>query len=431
MDRLTLPPHFQNCWGRALLDRPLFVASRHMRQAEADLVDVFEALASLPTIMGGKDHSGYLNALGLDSARIDTLAPLLSQPPERYGRADLYFDGQALRLLEFNIAADAGGPDYSLLNEQLMQDPAFAAFAGRFRLGFRDTRGALVAALRAAADTVGRGIDPHCLILCATGGARTDATFLASLAEMMGANGLRTSVAEPDAVQISPSGVSTTAGAVDVVFRYFNLHDLVPRPPVWWHRLREAISRKRVALWTGADSAAYSNKAALALLKQPNVADRLTARQREAIDRLVPPCWHLASDPTHAECKRELRSYVQEHQSSLVLKGVHSYGGKDVLIGAETPAGDWTEALNRPRKGGWLVQQRVDAEPEMVWNPVAETFTAWRAVYGLFITPDAVGGGFARALPVDAGGVVNFSENALSRTAPIFTYDDDLGARDL
>lgn len=417
MSEARLPAHFRACWGPTLLARPLFVAEAEMCRAEDDLAAVFDALSSLPGLLGVE---GYLRALGLDPPRAGILAPLLRGAPDRYGRADLYHDGEALRLLEFNIAADAGGPDYPLLNEALMRDPAFAAFAGEFGLAYRDTREALVAALSNAAEAIGRGPDPHCLILCGPGGASVDAAFIASLSEMLEARGLRTSVAEPDAVVIDERGVSAGAGGVDVIFRYFNLHDLVPTQPPWWNRLMAAVAARKVALWTGADSAAYSNKASLALLRDPDVVAQLPARQRAAIERLIPPCWRLGGEEPSRD--RELSAFARDHREDLVLKGVHGYGGKDVLIGEETSVARWQRALTLPRPGGWLLQRRIAARPELVWDAARRRLDAWRAVYGLFLTPKAAGGGFARAMPINAGGVVNFGSSTLSRTAPIFTY---------
>ena len=60
----------------------------------------------------------------------------------------------------------------------------------------------------------------------------------------------------------------------------------------------------------------------------------------------------------------DLPAFLRDHREELVLKPAHAYGGRDVLVGDETPAAAWEAALRAGMGRAWVAQERVPIPEE-------------------------------------------------------------------
>ncbi len=435
----VFPPAFQECWGARMLSRPLFVDGPELSRAAADVQDLFALLVSLPGRLFGGDTARYCDALGIAPDRAAVISRFADARGRatRYGRADLYHDGGAFKLLEFNIASDLGGTDRSQMQRALLTHPAFAAFAAEHGLDHVHIGERMATALREAAlPLTGGGREPRVGLVCAPGGLAAFGHLLHALAEMMRDLGLPFTLGELDGLTEQGDRLRLDGAPVDVVLRFFTVDDLCadPASAARAELAFRAHEEGRAVLWTPMDSSLYSNKGALALLSDP--ATPFTEAERALTDRLLPWTRLLADGPPTpgphpGETVTDLLSFCREHRTELLLKPLRDFGGTGVIPGWECAPDHWAGLLRDrlseatgPLTGlgnRWIVQRRVLPRAEPVLDPATGARSDWVAAWGLFLTPQGYAGTDVRAAPASASAVVNYGSNPLTRTTGVFT----------
>jgi hypothetical protein len=421
---LRLPPAFAACWAGRFLARPLFASAAEIGGAAADLLALFDLLAALPRRLFDGDPAAYCAALGLPAGQAEVAVRFMSGPPDRYGRADLYHDGDGFRLLEFNVASDVGGTQGAALLRALAATPPFAEFAAAHGLAYTDTGAHLARALRAAAAAVTDDPDPAVAVVCAPGGAAADRLVLAGLAETLAGHGLPAGVAEPGDLSYRGGRVLAGGRPVAVILRYFNLCDVAEAGARRWAApLLRAYEAGRVALWTGLDSAAYSSKMTLVMLSDPRWSAALSAAERALVDRVLPLTRQLGRPDTVIDGQQVgLADYCRAHRAELLIKPLDGWSGAGVVPGWEHGDREWAARLADGARHGALIQRRVRPRPEPVADPATGRVEPWAATWGLFLTPGGYAGADIRALPASAAAVVSFAGNPRTRTTGVFTY---------
>jgi uncharacterized circularly permuted ATP-grasp superfamily protein len=138
----------------------------------------------------------------------------------------------------------------------------------------------------------------------------------------------------------------------------------------------------------------------------------MSAEERALALRCVPWTRRVAERRTLRGGRAvELLPHVVECREEMVLKPAHGYGGREVLIGDETPPLEWERAVQAALGEPWVVQERV-AIPEEVF-PVCEegalSFEPFKLNANPFYVAGAEVGAVARAsrssvINVSAGG---------------------------
>ena len=131
------------------LTRPVFLEHAEFSVLRDDLLALHAALASLPVRLFGGDVATFARAVGMTGAQVTAIERAGGQPPTRLGRADLFRDETAFRVLELNLGSALGGLDNALLNRAFLTDPAVADFVASHGLSYVDTMDVLVDTLRA------------------------------------------------------------------------------------------------------------------------------------------------------------------------------------------------------------------------------------------------------------------------------------------
>lgn len=398
-------------WGREYLDRPLFVAEGELRAFADDLQRLLGLLLSLPDRLFDGAYDRFSEVLGVHGER-GALMRRLGVAPPVVGRADVYHDGTAYRLLEFGIGSELGGWDRSgEVPGAFLRDDAFTAFAAEHRLGHTDSATELAHALRHAG-----GAESPVVALIEGPGALADwSGTWQPLQQTLRARGLPCHLAELGDLDVRPGGGVFLGGdRIDVVIRCFDTDQLLADTEAvkQAERLFRQHENGDVVLWTPLESNLFCEKACMALLSAPEYRDRFTADERSVIDRVVPWTRLLAGAPADllAECRAR--------RDQLILKPSGSYGGYGIVPGWETTAAQWDAALRAAVADGGIVQDRVVPRVEPVLVDGDEQ--AWHAVYGFFYTPAGFAGVHARVAPARHSAVIGLTTNANVRSAGVF-----------
>ncbi|MBF9069690.1 circularly permuted type 2 ATP-grasp protein [Streptacidiphilus fuscans] len=417
-----LPPVLTRVSGHRLLPRPLFVSQRELRSFERDVDALFDVLVSLPARLFDGDHARFHAALGVGARESALLSRLGASTPPRYGRTDMYHDGDGFKLLEFNIVSQVGGVDRAgRLPSALMDVPAFAEFAVAHRLRFTDTGREVAETLRAAGLTVTHGSEPVVAVVEAPGELDLYRYSWEPFQELMHGWGLDVRLGELHDLDVRDSGVflacEPDTPRVDVLLRAFGIDQVcaAPESESQLERVVRAHQDGRVVLWTPMGGELYGNKGCLALLHDPAFHGAFSVAERALIDRLVP--WTGAVDG-------RVDAYALSHREELVLKPNGGTGGTGVVAGWQLSDEAWAAALASARRSGAVVQRRVVPRTEPVVDPADGQVTDWHAVLGMYITPSGQAGCNARALPAEQAVVIGNGASPDTRTAAVFVVAD-------
>ncbi|RSD13991.1 hypothetical protein [Amycolatopsis eburnea] len=404
-------------WPR-LLPRPIFVDEAEYRAFGRDLVTIYELVTGLPQRMYGGDFDRFRTALGIDDRHAALMCRLLGEgPPPLYGRADVYFDGSAFKLLEYNIGSALGGLDMvGTLPKAYLKVPSVAEFAAEHGLGFLDMGSDLAEALRGAGKTIGAG-EPVVAILEGPGGMARYGHQRRAIAELLAENEIDCLVGEIGDLKFRHGKPHLHGTGVDVVLRYYGLEEMLEQPDC--DELLEPVFRAheagQVVVWTPTN--VFSNKGTLAMLSE--FAELFTVDERAVIERVLPWCRMLGRPGAGPDTRRIEDCVARKDQ--LVFKPAGLYGGQGVVIGQEVDAATWRETLEAGSRAGSLVQEIVPPNVETVIDPETGERSEWYALWAAFMTPSGLSGGGIRAIPPGGTTVITMINNANVRNTCLFT----------
>ncbi|MDT0449169.1 hypothetical protein [Streptomyces hesseae] len=392
-----------------LLARPLFADEPGLRSAADDLLALFDVLVTLPDRLFDGDIERYWAALGGEPR----LAPLLrrhvraGRPADRFGRADLYRDEHGFALLEFNIAGGVGGFELGELPRSLEAVPAFAAFAERYALRHVRTAERVAATLRAVAPRP----SPVVALVFAPGALARYRRPVAPTVAVLEGQGLEVVLGELGDVRGDAGKLFVGTARVDVALRFFTVDDTIGHEDAL-DAITRAHEKGTAVLWTGLDSALFTNKGALALLSDPRCDAVLSERERRVTERILP--WtRLLTAPLVDRCVEE--------RDQMILKPCRGFAGSGVVAGWACPEREWRDTLRSAADGGFVVQRRVVPRPEPVVDPGTGATEDWTPVWGLFVTPDGYGGNAIRAQRATGGDVIGYSTSSETLATVAFT----------
>ncbi|HEY0165515.1 MAG TPA: hypothetical protein VGB75_00605 [Jatrophihabitans sp.] len=421
--KARFPQQYLQCFGDRLMPRPFFVAESEIRRAAADLADFFRILQTLPGRMFGGDLAAYCSQVGFNPREAGLMRRLADQPPELYGRSDLYHDGVGFKLLEFNVGSQLGGIDQAQVMPALMQVEPFRRFAEEHGLGHVHTGEQIARSLRAAAEPVARGAQPVVALLEADGALRPLMPLLLSFQEMLRGCGIDLMLGEVSQVVNNNGKLYLDGTPIDVVLRYFSLNQVMSDPageaavePIF-----AAHEAGGTILLTTMESLLYANKGSLALLSDPRWREAFTDDEVELFDRVLPWTRLLVDAETEAGGESvKLLDYCRSERQNLILKPCNDHGGRGITVGWMSTDREWAAALDSAVAGKYIVQERVRQRHEPVVNPQTGELETWVACWSTFLTPMGYSGSHIRALPSDQLGIINRGANAATRLTGVF-----------
>ncbi len=186
---------------------------------------------------------------------------------------------------------------------------------------------------------------------------------LATIAEHLERRGRTVHFVDPRRLETGARGTSLDGAHVGLVIRTCFTPELLDRPDDAAPLLEAARAGTPVInpLGTGP----LGRKALLALVTDPGLDLGLSAAERRAVDRHVPWTRLLRegrSTGPHGE-SIDLMPWVHEHRARLVLKPVHGFAARGVVLGWRVSAAEWEDAI-RVGLDGDVVQERVHLQRE-------------------------------------------------------------------
>lgn len=400
-----------------LLPRPFFVPRDEMLGCVADLTDLFDIMTQLPDRLFGGDRDEYCKALRLEPAKV-AMFQRFGGPPDLYGRADLYHDGQSFKLLEFNVHSALGGVITSEVSVDHLRSERFAEFSREHELTHVNTGEKLAQCLLSAASTIVTGGSATIALIEGNGEIEKYLHEYRSLQDCLRKFGVDLILGTLEEIENRNGNLFLRGQRVHVVLRYFSDPDIFCDSRSL--RAVEDIIRSHelgnVVLWTTPQSGLVHNKLCLAMLSGNAGDPAFSHDETLLINRMIP--WTRILDSNSIE----VHEACMEDQENLIVKPGSSHGGQGCVAGWEVSRDEWRQVLSAGAAAGHVVQRRVIPRPEEIIDPVSGAATSWDAVWSPFLMPHGYGGAFVRAVPTGVNGVINMGSSGGTRTAGVFEY---------
>lgn len=217
------------------------------------------------------------------------------------------------------------------------------------------------------------------------------------------------------------------------------------------HDILELFGNKKIMICNGAIAWLMSTKLNLALLSENQDSGLFSAAEKETIEKYIPWTRKVSTAETTYQGKTiRLKDFILANREQLVLKPLVGAGGKDIFVGAHTPAKEWqtiveaamswndwqdvqfdknlTEeqwykiAENAFRVKNWLVQEYIEP-PTYIYQLGEKGYGEHHAVWGFFFFGNTYSGGWVRVMPTDnKSGIINCHQGA--KVSVVFEVDE-------
>ena len=405
--------------GGAMLPRPLFISEKHLRTAAADVAGLIDLVGAVPVRLFDGDAARYAAAIGVPDEQAAVALRDGLQPPPRYGRADLVYDGTRFRLMEANIGSELGGCHIAEANRALLEVDAFRRFADEYQL-INVEPGASIAAMlrRVATPVTGGSRDPVVAVAEWTGNYAAYPELYRMFCVELERHGITVHLAEAPQLLVKDGKVHFNGEPIDIVLRYFTLSDVCDDPTGGesFDRIRRAHLDGGTVLFTHPQTNMYSYKDNLAFLSDMRNRWAFSAEESALIDRLLPWTRRLDDGRTDVDGESvDLRAYCLAHRTELVAKPHWGYGAMGTYAGWQTAEDEWARMIEQSPPNAYIVQRRARGTAETVIDPTTGERRDWLPIHGMYIM-DGYGGDYVRALPADGNALIAVSTGALNAT---------------
>jgi hypothetical protein len=387
------------------LTRPVFLEHAEFSVLRDDLLALRAALASLPVRLFGGDVATFARAVGMTGAQVTAIERTGGRPPTRLGRADLFRDETAFRVLELNLGSALGGLDNALLNRVFLTDPAVADFVASHGLSYIDTMDVLVDTLRAECG-LPAGARPLIAVADWPDSFPILERQLRYSAAQLTRYGLEAVPCHLGQLRVADRRVWLDGRPVDVIYRVFLIKDLLrPEAGELADPLLRAAERGEVVLFAPMDAELYGSKGALALLSDEANRHLFSGAELAILDRVLPWTRMVRPGPVTVgggSGEADMTEYALAEREHLVLKPTALHSGAGVIQGWLTGPDEWRRQLTGAMNGPYVLQRRI--------LPLAEPFPAasgpqpWVLWWGAFLGTAGYGGAIVRgSTDPDAG----------------------------
>lgn len=343
--------------------RPQFLSAAEwtsLRQAGTRLMRLAERVAQ--RAFGG-DPGRLCAFLGTPADEVPWVTGTRPEPDVVLSRLDAFLTPAGPRFIEINNDAPAGFGYSDAMAEAFRELPVFRAFAKDISCAYVSSQGALVEALvRRAPARARSGPLRVAIVDWADVKTRADQEILA---ETLRRAGLHCVLADPRELSFRDGRLLGAEGPIDLVYRRVVLSELVKHESEV-AAFRSAYASPAVGFVNTFRCRLSEDKVFLALLTDESFEDLLEPAERAFVAAVVPWTRKVEERRTRFRGRElDLPAGLLAHRADLVLKPAHGYGGREVLVGRETPAAAWEAAVERALREPWVVQERVEIPEEV------------------------------------------------------------------
>jgi uncharacterized circularly permuted ATP-grasp superfamily protein len=283
--------------------------------------------------------------------------------PSPTSRVDTFFvtDRGGLRLTEYNAETPASPAYNDVLTEILYGLPVMREFLRRYEVRALPARHSVLHALVDAYRQWSGGHEAPRVAILDWREVPSYSEFVL-FAEYFKSQGLECIIADPREVEYRDGRLVSTASAdfhITLIYKRVLISELIERGGLDQPVVR-AVRDGAVCMVNPFRCKILHKKASLAVLSDERNADLFTAEEREAIDAHIP--WTCRIEYRYAryhDQEIDLIPYIVEHRENLVLKPNDEYGGKGIVLGWQTDAAGWEQAIRTALSEPYIVQERV------------------------------------------------------------------------
>ena len=335
--------------------RPHFVARADWEALTSQGVRILEIAARVARHVFEGDLGRLCDFLGVPSAERRWVAHDPGPPDVVLSRLDAFVTPEGPRFIEVNSDAPAGF-GYSDRMARLFEElPVFRGFAGRLPVSYRPSTEALIRAV--VSQWRGTSGSPRIAIVdWAEVQTLPDQEILR---DAFLARGLACVLADPREMDLSGGRLHAAGAPVDLVYERAVLSELVARED----EVRAYLAAYEQGLCPFVNSfrcRLTEDKAFFAILTDEAFAPLLSEDERALLARVLPWTRRVTERRTwKGDREVDLLPFILAGRKELVLKPAHDHGGRSVLLGSETEAGEWEAAARAALDSPWVVQERV------------------------------------------------------------------------
>lgn len=262
-----------------------------------------------------------------------------------------------LSLLEYNAESPAAVAYEDGLAEAFLRTPLLRAFGQRYPIRPLWARpAALQTLLRIYREWGGRALPTVAIVDWQ--GLPTRYEFIL-FQEYFARHGIRSLIAEPDAMTYEGGVLYADGVAVDFVYKRILTHELLGRYGVE-HPIIYAVRDRAVCMMNRFSCKLLHKKASLAVLSDERNAALFNRDEQAAIQRHIPWTRRVEERTTLLDgVEVDLLPFIVANQERLVLKPNDEYGGKGVVLGWDVSAAEWQQAVDEAVRQPSVVQLRV------------------------------------------------------------------------
>lgn len=387
---------------------PTFVNQHLSTEAARAGTRIIDLIKSIPERLFGRDvrKIGEYYGIPENVVRIQMSGFAGDHLEGIIGRGDFILSGSGLKCIEFNISANVGGWQLSLLKPLYARNSIISKFLQEHKVrlslnpffpGYFENV-LRPAVKRFAADT---GEINTAIMIPTYRGSEAKFDELKKYVSQIYNDvlssmhsGLQGSVMFCDHRPLNTAGgyVFAEGRKIHIVIEMY--HGEIPAK-IW-----EVFRLGNVLLYNGPVTRLLSNKLNLALLSESENSPLFSPEERKIIERYIPWTRKIAAgDTVYGERRGRLKDVVLENRERMVIKPPDDFGGKNIYVGKLTPQVQWQHLMEAALEAkGWVVQEYVESLPHLFqWGENGSI--ECEAVWGLFILGSTYGGGFLRLLP--------------------------------
>ena len=176
--------------------------------------------------------------------------------------------------------------------------------------------------------------------------------------------GLECIIADPREVEYRDGRLMAGDFHITLIYKRVLASELIERGGID-HPVVRAVLDGNVCMVNPFRCKILHKKASLAVLCDERNADIFSPDELEAINAHIPwTCRVEERYATYHDTKIDLLPFIVEQRERLVLKPNDEYGGKGILLGWETDAETWIQAVQHALTEPYIVQERVTIPSE-------------------------------------------------------------------
>lgn len=282
-------------------------------------------------------------------------------------RLDSFFvtdgEGLALKFTEYNAEVPAASAYNDVLNDVFFGLPVMGQFLKHYAVRPLPTRHSVLHVLLESFRQWGGGRKPKIAILDWQE-VPTRSEFELFL-QYFNSQGLECRIVDPRNVEYRPDGLYDEDYRIDLIYKRVLITELIEQGGLDGPIVK-AVRNRDVCMVNPFTCKLLYKKASLAVLSDERNTAMFSKAEARAIQEHIP--WTRVVEErvtTYKGMPIDLIPFLQKYREQFVLKPNDDYGGRGIVLGWQTNATGWEQALQTAMETPHVVQERVriPAEP--------------------------------------------------------------------